>query len=205
MNALAEVIVIEQALARLRALLTPATEDVLLHFSQNDSRWKNEIYSGGQTFGQAGCLVTCVAMIAAQAQPELTPTQVALALRNAGAFVGALLSRPARIPTAFPWLSWEGAMHWRMVPAQITELAAMLAAHGPTILEVKWDPKDKTPPDKGNQHFVVATAITAALDDVTVVDPWDGEEKSLLTSRYALPMKWRIETAIQGVRRLWPV
>ena len=65
-------------------------------YSQRDSRWANQIYAGDATFAQAGCLVTCVAMIASLAYADAPlPPDVAQALRAANAFSGAFLSRPS--------------------------------------------------------------------------------------------------------------
>jgi len=77
-------------------------------YSQNDERWALQYYAGGVTFGKAGCLVVAVSMIAslAYAEPMLPPV-VARSLRLAGAFEGALLSHPARIPGR--WACCSGA------------------------------------------------------------------------------------------------
>lgn len=196
-----ELRVIEVAVGRMRAELTPKAEG-MVRFSQNDPRWATEVYAGGVKFARSGCLVVCVAMVASQVYPEVTPLEVAAKLREVGAFAGALLSKPARIPGAFPLLRWDGYQHWREIPANVSRLAVEVALRGPTIVEVVWDPWDSRPPQAGNQHFVVAVGVGAGMDDVVVVDAFDGEEKSLVGSRYAAPRRWKAARAVHGMRLL---
>lgn len=181
----------------------PEPEPVALTtWSQNDPRWKDEVYAGGMTFGRAGCLVVSVAMLASLAgTPAPTPVEVAAALRAVGAFDGALLSRPERIPQAIPQLSWGGALHWRDRAADRAVLEREIAQYGATICEVKWDPGG-APPQDGNQHFVVVTALEG--DEAWIVDPWDGQRKRLSQSRYVLS-GWGVGRAIYGVRLVRPV
>jgi len=192
---------IEAAVGRIRARLTPTVEG-MARFSQNDPRWAREIYAGGETFAKAGCLVVCVAMVASQVYPEVRPPEVARKLREVGAFEGALLSKPARIPRAFPLLRWDGYQHWRTIPANVSRLAVEVATRGPTIIELAWDVWDSRPPQAGNQHFAVAVGVPPAMDDVVMVDAFDGEEKSLVESRYAAPRRWGAARAVHGMRLL---
>ncbi len=193
--------VIEAAVGRIRAQLVPKAEG-MARFSQNDPRWAREVYAGGKTFAEDGCLVCAVAMVASQVYPEVTPLEVATKLREVEAFKGALLSKPARIPRAFSLLRWDGYQHWRVVPANISRLAVEVAVRGPTIIELVWDVWDSRPPQKGNQHFAVVVAVSPAMDDVVMVDPFDGEEKSLVGSRYAKPTEWSAARAVHGMRLL---
>ena len=192
--------VIEEAVGRLRVWAGPPPMSGMVWFSQNDPRWAREVYAGGATFARSGCLVVAVAMVASQVYQDVTPLEVAERLRQVEAFEGALLSRPARIPAAFPFLWWGGVVHWRAVPADVGRLGAEVAQYGPTIVEVVWDPRDARPPQQGNQHFVVVIEMLA--DDVLVVDPFDGEAKSLVGSRYAAPRRWSAARALFGLRLL---
>jgi hypothetical protein len=171
-------------------------------YSQNDERWALQYYAGGVTFGKAGCLVVAVSMIAslAYAEPMLPPV-VARSLRLAGAFEGALLSHPARIPVALGLLQWGGAEHWRDEPADLDKLAREIAAYGATICEVKWNPSGASP-EKNNQHFIVVEGLTNG--DAQIVDPWDGERKALSESRYRLP-GWDVARTLYGMRMVRPV
>ena len=194
--------VIEEAVARLRVWAGPPPMSGMVWMSQNDPLWAKEVYAGGATFARLGSLVCCVAMVASQVYPEITPLVVADKLRGVSAFEGALLSRPARIPTAFPFLWWGGEVHWRSILADLGRLGAEVARWGPTIIEVVWDPRDMRPPQQGNQHFVVAIELTVNPVDVVVVDPFDGQVKGLVGSRYAAGRQWPAERAVFGMRLL---
>jgi len=169
----------------------------IIAYSQNDPRWKDLVYAGGTTFGKAGCFVCCVAMIAGLSYADASPPSVAEKLRNAGVFVGNLLSKPARITQAYPKLEWGGVLHYRAKPCDIDGLGMELEQYGATIAEVKWNPSGPMP-QEGNQHFVVVTELTNDGDAV-IVDPWDGQTKRLSTTRYRLP-GWDVARTIYGLR-----
>ncbi len=165
-------------------------------YSQRDPRWRDEVYAGGLTIGQAGCYVTCVAMVASCAGYVDTPPQVALKLREAGCFSGALLANPHFIPNAYPALAWAGALDWRNRPANLVRLRAELE-RGPAIVEVEFWPGGAVPPQ--DQHFVVAQSLTDN-GDLVIIDPWDGAEVRLL-ARYAQE-HWDLARAVYGLRLL---
>jgi len=168
----------------------------IIAYSQNDLLWRDQIYSHSLTFGAAGCLVVCVAMMVSTVYAErILPPEVATALNSAGAFIGDLLSRPSRIPDAYPRLTWEGVVHWRDKPADMAFIRSELAS-APLIAEVQWNPLGASPAT-GNQHFVVITELTDT--DAVVIDPWDGETKMLSESRFALP-GWTTARTITGLR-----
>lgn len=176
-------------------------------WSQNDGRWRHSEYAPGFTFGQAGCLVCCVAMVASLAYPTEAPTplEVAARLRAVWAFDGGLLTRPARIAQAYQRLTWGGAVHWRYMPAQLDMVAQEIADYGATVLEVAWNPKSSQRPDQGNQHFVLATGVRGgSAPDVQIVDPWDGLAKWLTESPYARPAGWTAARAVHGIRLVRP-
>ena len=175
-------------------LLTPVH---LTAYSQRDPRWRDKIYAGDVTFGQAGCYVTCVAMIASGAGYIDTPPKVAENLRKAGCFSGAFLSHPDRIPDMYPLLKWDGRRDWRNTPADLNFLSDYLKSHC-TILEVEFRPGGAMPPE--DQHFVVALRFTDDGEDLIILDPWDGAETRLLR-RYA-QKHWNLERAIYGMRML---
>ena len=140
-------------------------------WSQNDPRWRDQVYADKLTFGRAGCLVCCVAMIASMiADPPPEPPEVAAKLRAAGAFAGDLLSHPSRIPTAYPRLSWGGVIHWRDRLADLDIIDDEVKRYGATIVEVKWNPTGPAP-QLGNQHFLVVERVDIAADDLAVIDP----------------------------------
>lgn len=181
---------------------TPIRRPRITAWSQNDPRWRDEVYADRLTFGQAGCLVCCVAMIVSMVyDPPPEPPEVAGALRRAGAFIGDLLARPARIPLAFPRLSWGGVIHWRDRAADLDILNDEVQRYGATIVEVKWDPNGP-PPQHSNQHFLVVEYVNVPADDLAVIDPWDGKRKQLGDSRYTLIGRGarRIVTGVRLVR-----
>jgi hypothetical protein len=136
-------------------------------------------------------------MMASLAYAErIEPPEVAHRLREAGCFSGGLLSRPSRIPDAFPRLAWGGVEHWRAKPADISSLRREIDANGATICEVKWNPSGPEP-YQGNQHFIIAEGWVG--DQLIIVDPWDGERKALDESRYRLP-GWDVARTLYGLR-----
>lgn len=174
----------------------------VIAMSQNDPRWKHQVYAGNTTFGTAGCLVVSIAMIASLAYPErIEPPEVAARMRAAGCFNGAFLSHPSRIPQAFERLEWGGVVHWRNKPADISALSAELARFGAAICEVKWYPSGPSP-EQNNQHFVVVTGLAGG--DAEIVDPWDGERKALSSTRYRLA-GWDAARTLYGIRLVRPV
>lgn len=166
-------------------------------YSQRDPSWRNLVYSEGATFGEAGCYVTAVAMMASLAGYKDAPPEVARKLQEVGAFSGPFLSRPRRIPDAYPLLEWDGSIDWRNSPADLDRLRADLE-QGPLIIEVEFRPGGARPPM--DQHFVVAEGFTEDGTDLVVVDPWDGTRTRLL-GRYALK-HWNLTRAVYGARRL---
>jgi len=167
-------------------------------FLQCDERWRNQIYApGGRlTFCQAGCLVTCVASLAAWAGMVTDPPSTAAALGRDGAFAGDLLQHPDRVTRSHNRLVWHGAddpvfwsplyekqetslVHWRDRPADLVLLRMLLRKH-PVVLEVDYKPK--TP--KVDQHFVlsheyVADASGGLNDDLLIMDPMAGHTSIL--------------------------
>jgi len=166
-------------------------------YSQRDPRWGSYEYAPGRTLATHGCFITSVAIVASLAGYPDTPQDVARKLNAAGALVGAYLSRPDRIPNAYPELAWVGSLDWRRVPANLVRLRQELE-HGPVIVEVDAHPGGAQPPE--DQHFVVALRFSDDGKDLVVADPWDGTETKLL-QRYALD-NWSLSRAIFGARLL---
>lgn len=177
----------------------------LVVYGQRDPRWANLVYAGGATFGQYGCFVCCVAMMASLTTTEpLEPPAVAALLREFGAFSGSLLANPARISTAFLALTWEGVVHYRSKPADMDAVRAHVTDHGAVIAEVAFNPSVPVVytvdgVTRWNQHFVVVTQI--AGDDVEIADPWEGNRVMLTESRY-YKRGWpkRADRVITGLR-----
>lgn len=185
-------------LALLDRALEEEPEAALTLYSQRDPRWRDVEYASGWTFGRAGCLVTCCAMVASYVGYTDTPPGFAAKLREQGCFIGGLLIHPQRIPAAYPGLRWDGYVtHWRRIPADLDTLGEYMD-ECPTILEVEGRPGGAAPPD--DQHFVVGLGFTDAGDDLWIADPYDGTE-TLLLERYALD-NWSLARAVYGARLL---
>jgi len=183
----------DQALERIAGGL----EMPMTLYSQRDPRWRDQVYAGRMSFGQAGCYVTCVAMIASLTGSDDNPPVVAIKLREAGCFSGTYLSHPERIPQAYLGLQWDGLLDWRNQAADLMRLQVELA-QGPVIIEVEFSPGGAAPPN--DQHFVVAESFTNDGKDLYIVDPWDGARTRLM-ERYALD-SWDLARAIYGARLL---
>jgi len=187
----ADILLISRANTAYLKVLGPS----LTLYSQRDPRWRNKIYAGDLNFAAAGCYVTAVAMILSLAGYNDDPPTVAAKLRKAGCFSGALLTRPDRIPQAYPLMRYDGAALWHKVAADLEEFEIELSK-GPVIIEVDFIP----PTAKFNQHFVVAEYLTPDGKDLMIADPWDGTRTQLL-QRYAQD-HWSLERALYGMRLL---
>ena len=163
-------------------------------YSQRDPRWRNLVYAGGLTFAAAGCYVTAVAMVLSLAGYEDDPPAVAAKLRKAGCFSGALLTRPDKIPQAYPLMRYDGAALWHKVAADMEEFKIELSK-GSMIIEVDYQPGGPF-----NQHFVLCLGWADDGKDLIIADPWDGVKTKLLT-RYAQD-HWDLGRALYGMRLL---
>lgn len=166
-------------------------------FCQRDPRWRDFVFAGGKTIGQKGCYLCCAAMIASLAGYPDSPPDLALGFERAGVFSGADLQYPERISLVYELLRYDGAIDWRSAPADLDRLQEELE-RGPVILEVEFIAGGERPPQ--DQHFVLAISFTKNAQDVIIVDPWDGWERSLL-DRYAME-GWDLARAIYGMRLL---
>lgn len=185
---------------------TEETEMIL--WSQRDPRWRNQVYAGNTTFGTAGCYVVCVAMMISLAGYTDDPPTVAQKLRDANCFSGNLLTRPDRIPDAYPRMRYDGPvdvskdgeLRWhnrRLTDDDWTRFCQELE-QGALIMEVDFNPAST----EFNQHFVIAETLTPDKNDIIIADPWDGAATRLL-ERYAQD-HWDLRRAIYGVRLLRP-
>jgi len=163
-------------------------------YSQRDPRWRNLVYAGGLTFAKAGCYVTAVAMVLSLAGYRDDPPTVAAKLREAGCFAGPLLTKPEKIPMAYPRMRYDGLARWHRIAADMEEFGIELSK-GALIIEVDYQPGGPF-----NQHFVVAERLTSDGNDLVIADPWDGTRTQLL-QRYAQD-HWSLERALYGMRLL---
>ena len=169
------------------------TEYPITLYSQRDERWRNEVYSGGVTFGSAGCYVTSVAMVLSLAGYTDEPPDVAERMRTVGCFSGAYLTSPERIPVAYPKMQYDGTLQWHEVAADMERLRSEMAL-SPVIIEVDFVHATQ----EFNQHFAVA--LEERDGDILIADPWDGTITKLL-QRYA-GESWSLGRAVYGARLL---
>jgi hypothetical protein len=198
----------QRAVAALESLtgepepLPEPPKPVMVAYSQNDPRWKDKVYAGGWTFGRGGCYTIGVADIASLAGYTDEPPEVAAKLREVGAYVGAELLHPERIPQAYPRLRWDGAYDWHDLILGDEQMAIVQDELnvGPTIMEVDFVPTTR----ERNQHFVIAEMFTMHEDnetaDLLITDTWNGAACRLLET-YALG-HWDLKRAIYGLRLL---
>lgn len=183
--------------------IPPPPHPSLTLYSQRDPRWKDLIYAGDKRHGTDGCYVSAVAMILSLAGYADSPVVVAEKLRNVGAFSGAFLSKPEKIPDAYPLMRYDGPfdvsrdgpLRWHDGSCDLPRFMQELES-GPLIMEV--DFKHQT--QEFNQHFVVAVRALDEGRDILIADPWDGTETRLM-QRYA-GADWDLKRTIYGVRLL---
>lgn len=177
---------------------TPPVIRDMIFYSQRDPRWASFEYDSGYTMGKSGCLITCIAMIGSMIYgEECTPLEVAKRLGEKGAFTKGLLVRPELIGQCWKRLTYAGGINWYYVPADLHELKVELENFDATVIQVLAHPARDVRIEE-NSHFVVLKRLLEY--DAIIADPWDGQEKQLLESEYALS-EWSLQRTIYGMRR----
>lgn len=130
--------------------------------SQRDARWSNtKLGTGSLTIGQAGCTITCVAMLAGT-----TPDVVNSKLKAVGGYANTNLIIWQKIHEAIPHLSWLD----RGYTYENTKVADAIKSYGACLVEVNGAPIG------GTKHWVLY------IGNKELIDPWDGKIKP--TSSY---------------------
>lgn len=151
--------------------------------SQNNPGWANEVMQTcGQTIGNAGCLLTSATMVFQFYGSSKNPKQVNACMGN----------------EACPWYFVKGA------DSCSENKAAFLGIYSPTYDNFVWALSQGYPPilEVGG-HWVVIYGVSgsgAQDSHYYIVDPWDGQSKSLAS--YSGKTKYRL--AIYA-RRIWTV
>lgn len=178
-------------------------------FSQRSWLWMDEPLAGGTyTIGQAGCALTCAAMVASQVEPGINPLILNHRLQDNEGFTDDSLLLwekvvdcvvPQIVGTSIvyegPTNRWkDGELVWRNVPADMGRVMDELA-DGPCIMEV-----DFVPGGALQTHYVLAVGCNQERTDIYIYDPWDGV-RTLLLQRYA-KQDWILARAVYGLRLL---
>jgi hypothetical protein len=147
-------------------------------FCQKDPRWAGKKINGSSlTFSQAACLICCEAMVAKYYGRDETPVtwhdkiEAKGGFRNDGAYYWHTVTKVFKdiveevIDTPLP-----------LSDDQIGAIRTKLDQGYPVICQIDYDPKDIDP----DMHFVIFTGYNPSDEnDFTIVDPYDGKEKSL--------------------------
>lgn len=164
-------------------------------YSQNDPLWKTlRLGHGPQTFGEFGCLITCMAMMLTGFGENYTPLSLNNTLvgrsgehgfngSNVYFMAPAFLIGHVKFHNNWMPLPHTGATFATHDPNLLNRIDQEVAAGQAVILQVDLDPND--PYTQGTeQHWVFALARQG--NDYLVMDPIDGRPVSLL-SRYGQP------------------
>ncbi len=159
-------------------------------YCQNDPQWKTlKLGHGQKTFGEFGCLLSCMAMMLTGFGENYTPLSLNNALLNRPAGQGFdasnvfFISPAALIDHVKFYDNWTplpntGATFAKLDPNLLGRIDQEIAAGQAVILQVDQDPTD--PYTYGTeQHWVFVLAKQG--NDYLVLDPTDGRPVSLLT------------------------
>lgn len=170
-------------------------------YCQNDPLWAREVYAGELTFAGAGCYTLCINYVAQYGGYDDTPIDTAYKLREAGAYVGADLSRPHNIPAAYPRLEWPAWAYWNRPGDRVDDSVMMfirgiIKEQGFLILKVDYKPENY----KYNMHFILGCGVDRD-SHIHILDPLTGKVSALLSS-YGATRGWGEAQAIFGYRGL---
>jgi hypothetical protein len=136
------------------------TDNKMIRYSQQDAKWKDkQLGSGEYTIGQAGCLLTCFAMLAQYPPDELNQKMVVY-----GGFTGSLINSYV-LPSVIPNLYFESRIPCEKTPAPIDIIDKALSAGKAVIVQV-----DTSPSEGVQSHWVILTGKVGK--DYNMVDPW---------------------------------
>jgi len=152
-------------------------------FSQNDSRWKNDILGENGTIGGIGCLMTSVTMMLNWYGHSETPKTLNQKLIDSGGYLGNLFIWGV-IPILFSDVMWGGLVNTidPLTKTQMDFIRAKIDEGIPVILQIDTIPATS----KLDEHWVLAVDYDG--DDFMVADPWDGVVKRI-TSWGAKPQE----------------
>ena len=117
---------------------------------QDDPRWKDEVMgTNGRTIGNAGCLITCIAMMARSLGANVTPSDVNKYLQQKGGYEPGSSDLYWGVAEQYLESVTGNAMSYQKVAS--ANVASMINSGNPVIIHVKGNTDDG--------HWVVATGI----------------------------------------------
>jgi hypothetical protein len=156
----------------------------LVYYSQQDSKWKEDIVGFGDpadTIGYVGCALTSVAMLISGHGFIETPRTLNQKLKNVGGFSSAGI-RWGALNQIYPQVAVKSIVSCIDIDAPLGLIDASIAAGQPAIVMV-----DSTPAKGLLTHWVMLYAKEG--DDYLMLDPWpyqtDVKKKTHLMPRYS--------------------
>jgi hypothetical protein len=156
----------------------------LVHYSQQDPKWKGEILGfgeAGDTIGFLGCALTSAAMLLSGHGFHETPKSLNEKIKKAGGFAGAGIRWDA-VSRTHPQVIVKSNVSCINTDAPLSQIDASIAAGQPVIVMV-----DSSPVQGLLTHWVLLAAKEG--DDYLMLDPWlhqaDLKKRTLLTPRYS--------------------
>jgi hypothetical protein len=137
-------------------------------FSQIDPHWKDKKLGGGTsdkaTIGYAGCLLTCMTMVANGFGAGETPATLNDRLAAIGGFAG-IAVKTYTLGKLYPKIVHKKRIPVNKPPAPLNEIDAHLAAGFPVIVKIDYSPQEADVQD----HWIVL--LDKQGDDYLVQDP----------------------------------
>lgn len=156
----------------------------LIHYSQQDPKWKDDLLGfgdPGDTIGYVGCALTSAAMLLSGHGFTETPKSLNEKLINISGFAGAGI-RWASVSRIHPQATLKSTVSCVNTDAPLAQIDASIAAGQPVIVMV-----DSTPAPGLLTHWVVLYAKEG--DDYLMLDPWphqtEVKKKTHLMPRYS--------------------
>jgi SH3-like domain-containing protein len=156
----------------------------LIHYSQQDPRWKDEKLGFGapnETIGYVGSALTSVAMLLNGHGYAETPYSLNRKLMNNSGFMGAAIVWGA-VSRIYQKISLKAIILCYDTDAPLDQIDAAIAGGQPVLVQVDFSQQDGL-----QTHWVMLYARQG--DDYLMLDPWpyptDDNQKVLLMPRYA--------------------
>ncbi len=156
----------------------------LVYYSQQDSKWKQDILGfgdPGDTIGYVGCALASVAMLISGYGFIETPKTLNQKLKNVNGFVSAGI-RWGAVSQVYPQIVLKSNISCLNTDAPLAQIDASIAAGQPVIVMV-----DSTPVAGLLTHWVVLYAKEG--NDYLMLDPWpyqpDPTKKTYMMPRYS--------------------